>query len=174
MNKDYFYLGKITKPFGYKGELFIYLDTDEPKKYENLDAVFIQLDDELLPFIIEQFGFRDEQTAVVKFKDVDFEKSKELIGAELYLPLSMLPPLTDNKFYYHEVIGFQVIDQVKGEIGFCTDFIDISKQPIMQIDYHGQEILIPAIDEFFDRIDRENKIIYITAPDGLIDVYIEK
>lgn len=170
---DFFYLGVITKPFGYKGQLTIYLDTDEPEKYRSLDAVFIEIGGEKLPYMIEDIQLKsDNNQAVVKFQDVDGEEAKTLVKCNLYLPLSILPPLEGNKFYFHEVIGFTVIDKEKGEIGKCTDFIDISHQPIMQIDFNGKEILIPAIDEVFETVDRENKTIHITAPDGLIDIYL--
>lgn len=171
MDNNFFYLGHITKPFGIKGQVCCYFDTDEPEKYLTLDSVFIDLDDEKLPYLIENIQYKGSNTFIVKFQDVDEVEAKELIKAELYLPSSLLPKLTGNKFYYHEVIGFQVIDKEKGNIGICKDFIDISKNPIMQIDSDGTEILIPAIDEFFTQIDRENKTIHITAPEGLIDVY---
>ncbi|MBR4535145.1 MAG: 16S rRNA processing protein RimM [Bacteroidales bacterium] len=172
MKNEYYYLGHITKPFGIKGQLCCYFDTDEPEKYANLDAVFIDLDDEMLPYLIEDIQYRGANTFVIKFADVDEEEAKGLVKAELFLPLSDLPPLTGNKFYFHEVIGFKVIDEEKGEVGTCQDFIDISHHPIMQIDHDGVEVLIPAIDEIFRKVDRENRIIYIQAPEGLIDVYL--
>ena len=170
MKNEYYYLGHITKPFGIKGQLCCYFDTDEPEKYANLDAVFIDLDDETLPYLIEDIQYRGANTFVIKFADVDEEEAKGLVKAELYLPLSELPPLTGNKFYFHEVIGFKVIDEEKGEVGTCQDFIDISHHPIMQIDHDGVEELNPANDEIFKKEDRENKTIYIQAPEGLIDV----
>lgn len=172
MKNEYYYLGHITKPFGIKGQLCCYFDTDEPEKYANLDAVFIDLDDEMLPYLIEDIQYRGANTFVIKFADVDEEEAKGLVKAELFLPLSDLPPLTGNKFYFHEVIGFKVIDEEKGEVGTCQDFIDISHHPIMQIDHDGVEVLIPAIDEIFRKVDRENRTIYIQAPEGLIDVYL--
>lgn len=173
MKNEYFYLGHITKSFGIKGQLSCYFDTDEPEKYADLDAVFIDLDGEKLPYLIEDIQYRGANTFVIKFQDVDEEEAKSLIKAELYLPMSELPPLTGNRFYFHEVIGFRVIDEEKGDIGVCRDFIDISHHPIMQIDHEGTEILIPAIDEIFKNVDRENKQIHIAAPEGLIDVYME-
>ena len=172
MKNEYYYLGHITKPFGIKGQLCCYFDTDEPEKYANLEAVFIDLDDEKLPYLIEDIQYRGANTFVIKFADVDEDEAKGLVKAELYLPLSELPPLTGNKFYFHEVIGFKVIDEEKGAVGTCQDFIDISHHPIMQIDHDGVEVLIPAIDEIFKKVDRENKTIYIQAPEGLIDVYL--
>lgn len=173
MQNQYYYLGHITKPFGIKGQLCCFFDTDEPQRYANLDAVFIDLDDEKLPYFIESIQYKGANTFIVKFQDVDETEAKDLVKAELYLPLSQLPKLTGNKFYFHEVIGFQVIDKAKGAIGICSDFIDISNNPIMQIDHDGTEILIPAINEVFDKIDRENHTIFINAPDGLIDVYLQ-
>ena len=169
MNKDYFYLGIITKPFGYKGQLFVYLDTDQPEKYQSLDAVFMEVDGDMIPYMIEDIQLRNGNTAVVKFTDIDGDEAKSLIKSELYLPLSMLPPLTGNKFYYHEVIGFTVIDKEKGNIGICQDFIDVSQQPIMQIDCNGKEILIPAVEEFILRIDEEREELWMTLPEGLME-----
>jgi len=170
---DFFYLGVVTKTFGYKGQVVIYLDTDEPEKYKTLDAVFVKDDDEMLPYMIEEFTYKGANQAIIQFADVDGETAKSLVKAELYLPLNFLPPLTGNKFYFHEVIDFDVIDKEKGHIGKCVDFMEISRQPIMQIDFNGTEILIPAIDEIFETVDRDNKTITIHAPEGLIEIYLQ-
>ncbi len=172
--KDFFYLGLITKPFGYKGQAYVYLDTDEPEKYSNLDAVFLNIDGEMLPYMIEDIQLRGANQAVIKFEDVDGEEIKSLMKTQIYLPLSVLPPLTGNKFYFHEVVGFSVIDLEKGNIGKIVDFIDVLQQPIMQVDFNGIEILIPAIDKFFKTVDRERREIHIDAPEGLIDVYLHE
>ncbi len=172
--KDFFYLGLITKPFGYKGQAYVFLDTDQPERYSQLDSVFLNIDDEMLPYMIEEIQLRGSNQAVVKFVDVDGEEIKSLMKVEMYLPISALPPLTGNKFYFHEVIGFSVIDEIKGNIGKIVDFIDVIQQPIMQIDFEGKEILIPAIDHFFVSLDRVKKEIHIKAPDGLIDVYLDE
>jgi len=169
---DFFYLGVVTKTFGYKGQVVVYLDTDEPEKYKTLEAVFVKDDDEMLPYMIEDFIYKGANQAILTFADVGGEDAKRLVKAELYLPLNLLPPLSGNKFYFHEVIGFEVIDKERGNIGKCVDFMEISRQPIMQIDYQGTEILIPAVDDIFETVDRENKTIHISAPDGLIDIYL--
>ena len=113
--EDCFYLGIITKPFGYKGELVIYLDVDDPGYYQELPSVLIEMETGLVPFLIEKMSIKNNN-ATIRLQDVTPEKALTLIKKELYLPLNLLPKLKGNKFYFHEVIGFEVMDNQKGNI----------------------------------------------------------
>ena len=90
----------------------------------------------------------------------------------LYLPLTFLPELTGNKFYFHEVIGFSVVDQRRGNIGIIDRVIDQSVQAIFVLKYKTKEILIPVSDEIIIKVDRKNKTIKVDTPEGLIDIYL--
>ena len=173
MFEDYFYLGKITKKFGLKGELVVYLDTDEPEKYHSLESVFFDLDGEPIPFFIKEIKIKNRNQLIVLFQDVDDANSSHYINTDLYLPLSMLPKLDGNKFYYHEIKGFTIIDKNKGNIGVCNDVIDYAQQAIMQIISDKGEILIPIVDNYIKNVNRENHTIEIESPPGLIELYVE-
>ncbi|MFZ4399854.1 MAG: ribosome maturation factor RimM [Bacteroidales bacterium] len=171
--EDCFYLGIITKPFGYKGELVCYFDVDDPTFYENLDSVLIDLESGLVPYLIESLRLNNNN-AYIKLEDVKPEDAMLLIKKELYLPLQRLPKLKGNKFYFHEVIGFEIIDNIKGNIGKIEKIMDHPAQPILQVlNNNGKEILIPVADDIIKNVDRKNKQIIIQAPDGLIDLYLE-
>ena len=170
--KEYFCLGKITKTFGYKGDVIIYLDTDEPTKYNKLESVLIDIQGELIPFLIEKFVLKSNNNSIVHFKTINsIDDTHNLINRNLYLPLSLLPPLAGNKFYFHEVIGFSVFDKNYGYVGKIDYFYDNPNQPIMSVIDNNIEVLIPLIDHFIVSVDRENKIINIQAPEGLIEMY---
>ena len=77
-----------------------------------------------------------------------------------------------DKFYYHEVIGFTVVDANFGEVGQIVYINDKAAQPLFEIDRDGTEIFIPMVDDFIKKVDRENKIIQVEAPEGLIALYI--
>jgi 16S rRNA processing protein RimM len=169
---DCFYLGNITKPFGYKGEVDIFLDVDEPKNYAKLDAVFVELKGQLIPYFIENIRLKNNH-AVVKFQDIQPDSVQSLIGAKLYLPLAALPKLDGNKFYFHEVMGFSITDAEFGELGTLENIMDNGPQPIFQIKHSsGKEILIPILDDFIVDVNRENRSITTQAPEGLIDFYL--
>ena len=172
--EDCFYLGKIVKKYSYKGELLAKLDTDEPDLYENIDAVFMDLRGNLVPFFVESSQLHKSDLLRLKFEDVDNEADADaIIKSELYLPLDLLPKLEGDKFYYHEVIDFTIKDKNFGEVGVIKAINDSTAQALFEIDRNGTEILIPMNDEFIVKVDKPNKTIEVETPDGLIDLYLE-
>ena len=172
MTKDECYrLGNITKPFGYKGQMVFYLDVDSPQDYADLDSVFIETKTGLVPYFFKVDNINGNK-AVVTFEDLTPDEAHALAGHYLYLPLDLLPKLTGNQFYFHEVIGFRVVDSQYGDIGTLQSIIEYPAQPLFQIDKEGKEILIPIIDPVIKLVDRENKTLHIDAPNGLIELYL--
>ncbi len=172
MTKDECYhLGNITKPFGYKGQMVFYLDVDSPQDYADLDSVFIETKTGLVPYFFKVDNINGNK-AVVTFEDLTPDEAHALAGHDLYLPLDLLPKLTGNQFYFHEVIGFRVVDSQHGDIGTLQSIIEYPAQPLFQIDKEGKEILIPIIDPVIKLVDRENKTLHIDAPNGLIELYL--
>lgn len=173
--EDCFYLGKIVSRHGYKGDLLAKLDTDDPGQYENLESVFVSLGSNLVPFFIKQARLHKSDLLRITFEDVRSEADGDrLMGSELYLPLAALPPLTGNKFYYHEVIGFRLIDLVHGDVGVIKSINDQAAQALFEAEKDGKELLIPISDEFITRVDRENRCIHIQTPEGLIALYLNE
>ncbi len=171
--EDCFYLGKIVKKYSFKGELLVKLDTDNPSIYTKMESVFIDKNKSLIPFFIERSSLHKSTLLRVKFEDIDSEEDADkLLKSELYLPLEFLPQLTGNKFYYHEIFGFEAEDLSFGLVGIVKGVNDTTNQAILEIDRNGSEILIPLIDDFIKSVDREQKKIILKVPEGLIDIYL--
>ena len=149
--KDCFYLGKITKKHSFKGELIINLDTDEPEIYKNLQSVFININGKLIPYFIEKSKIHKKSTLRIKFEDINSEQeASSMINKEAYLPLENLPKLQGKKFYYHEIIGYNIVDSKYGDIGLIIKVDDKSSQSIFIVKNKGKEILIPINDNIID------------------------
>ena len=171
--EDCFYLGKIAKKFSFKGEVLIYLDTDEPELYQNMESVFVEFNNNLVPFFIENSSLHKNDFLRVRFEDVDTEaEADSILGCEVYLPLNMLPKLEGNKFYFHEVIGFDIEDKRLGVFGKIVSINDSSAQPLFEVVNGSVEILIPMIDQFLVKIDRENQKVIMNLPEGLVEMYL--
>ncbi len=172
--EDCFNLGSIARLHSFKGEVSIFLDVDDPQEFNELESVFVEYDNILVPFFIERIQIRNKGFAVVKFEDVDTElKAKRLLKCKLFLPLDLLPELDQDEFYHFEIEGFRAHDINSGPIGMVTRIADYKTNPMIEISFKGKEILIPKQDQFIDRIDWDNEILYIKAPEGLIDMYLE-
>ncbi len=171
--EECFYLGKIAKKFSFKGEVLAYLDTDEPELYEKMESVFVELNKNMVPFFIENSSLHKNDFLRIKFEDVNTEQdADELIGRELYLPLSFLPKLEGNQFYYHEVIGFEIEDQRLGVVGKIVSVNDSTAQPLFEVLNGEVEMLIPMIDQFLVKVDRQNKKVIMNLPEGLVEMYL--
>ena len=171
--KDCFYLGKVAKKYSFKGEVLVYLDTDEPELYTELESMFVEINGHLVPFFIYLSSIHREKFLRTQFEDMDSEEAADtIVGRDVYLPLTMLPKLEGNKFYYHEVVGFDAIDQRLGNFGTILRISDNGVQALFEVQKEDAVILIPLIDEFIIEVNRENKSILFNTPEGLIDLYI--
>ncbi len=171
--EECFYLGKIVSKFSFKGEVLIKLDTDEPESYTKMESVFVNYNNNLVPFFIEKCTLHKSDLLRAKFEDIDSEEdADDIMKAELYLPLTLLPELEGDQFYYHEIIGFTIIDTTFGEVGIIKSINDSTAQALFEVDRKGTEILIPMNDEFIVNVDRESKTISVNTPEGLIDLYL--
>ena len=171
--EDCFYLGKIVSKYSFKGEVLVKLDTDDPQQYQDMESVFVSLGDNLVPFFMEKCVLHKSNLLRIRFEEVINESDAErIIGSKLYLPLSFLPKLSGNKFYYHEVIGFSVIDDKKGNVGVITGVNDNASQALFEIKKGNKQLLIPISDDIIKKVDRKLKSVFVTAPEGLIDLYL--
>lgn len=169
--EDCFYLGKIVKKYSFKGEVILRLDTDQPELYKDLNTIFLDLGKNLVPFFIEKSLFQKGNHLRIQFEDVYSESEADaILKTDVYLPMDMLPKLSGNKFYYHEVIGFILEDLNFGEIGRIESINDATAQPLFVTKSKDGEILIPMIDDFIKKIDRKQKKVWVETPEGLIEM----
>ncbi|MFQ3213830.1 MAG: 16S rRNA processing protein RimM [Marivirga sp.] len=168
-----FQLGVVSKPHGLKGELYISLDTDFPEDYAELESVFLLENGKLVPFFIEYIQVKHTQ-ALLKFEDVNSKDEAVLLkGRSVHLPLSQLPELSEEQFYFHEIIGYSVKDKERGELGVVAQVYEAGHQDLIGMDYKGKEILIPINDDIIEKVDREEKQLLVNLPEGLLELYLE-
>ena len=87
--------------------------------------------------------------------------------------IALKTQLEGNQFYYHEIIGFKVVDQRLGDIGTIHSIIENTAQPLFEIFKGEKQILIPMIDDFIVEVNRSKKEITMNTPVGLVDLYLE-
>jgi 16S rRNA processing protein RimM len=128
---------------------------------------------QLVPYSIIKLKAHNDRF-VVKLENVDTEEgARELSGKDIYLPSEMLPKLDEEKFYFHEVPGWKVVDLENGtELGEVVRVIDHGPYPMLEVDSNGEELILPLPENFKIEVDRENKILRVEVPEGLVDVFV--
>ena len=170
--EDCFYLGRVAKTHGIKGEVTIKLDVDDPSEYLDLKYFLLEINKVLTPFFVEKIVNSGDKIFVTIQDVKTVEAASALTGKEVWLPLEMLPKLSGKQFYYHEVKGFTVIDEEHGELGPIAEVIEYPTQAIIQVFKDKKEILIPILDQVIQKVDRKAKKLYVKAPEGLIEMYL--
>jgi len=165
-------LGYILKPHGLKGAMHIELDVDDPSKYERMESVFVHKDGNLIPFFIKALQITGNR-GIVALEDVkSIDDAQALKSCQLFLPASLLPKLDDDQFYYHEVIGYTVVDTENGALGIIEEIYSAGTQDLISMKYKEKEVLLPVSDEIVLRADHAKKVVYVKLPEGLLDVYL--
>lgn len=171
---DCYYLGYVVKPKGLKGEFTILLDVSDPSEYSNLESVFVEINKQLVPFFLRSIRIESRGKASITIEDeLDRDEINQLKGCQLFLPLDNLPKLEGTHFYYHEVEGFEVIDEREGHLGKLSRIQESAAQDLIVVDAKGKEVLIPILENTVIELDRDKKTMTVASPEGLIDLYLK-
>ncbi|MDE0558819.1 ribosome maturation factor RimM [Algoriphagus sp. NF] len=175
MNKEQcFQLGYVSKVHGLRGEIVVVLDVDFPEDYEDLEHIFLERNGRLVPYFLEHFVLQASNKALAKIEELDrIEQVEELVGSEVYLPLSELPELDEDQYYFHELIGFEVEDEVHGSLGQVQTIYDLDTQELIGVIHQEKEVLIPIQEGIIIKVDKAAKKVFCRLPEGLLDIYLE-
>lgn len=171
--EDCYFLGVITRKHGLKGNLVLKLDTDQPEFYNQLESIFVEINGLLVPFFIETKNWNRGDSFIMALKNVSENIIDQLVGKEVFLPLNTLPPLSGKQFYYHEVVGFEIIEPNGNTCGKIKSVNDRASQHYFILMLFDKEVIIPVIKDWILDVDREQKSITIQLPEGLMDVYLK-
>jgi len=163
-------IGIINKPHGVHGELLFTFDDDIFDQVE-ADYIVCLMDGILVPFFFESYRFRSDSTALIKLEGIDTEQqARRMTNVEVYFPKEHAEKLEDNELTWNYFVGFLIKDINKGEIGKVTDVDDSTINTLFVVDHKGNEVLIPAQDDFMVELNRKKKVITMHLPEGLLEL----
>ena len=162
---DVYKIGRIGKPHGIGGEVTLRFSDDV---FDRVDADYLVLmvDGILVPFFIEEYRFRSEEVALVKFEDIDtMDRAAELTGCDVFFPRH-LADIDNDVLTWSQIVGYDIVDVASGKVIGRIESVDESTINVLLELADGT--LIPAVDEFIDDIDHEARKLFMSLPDGLL------
>lgn len=170
--EDVFYIGRITKYRGICGEVEL-LFTDDA--FDRGDAEFLVLEIEgiLVPFFWEEYRFKNDKTAILKFEDIETEtQAASLVGRRVFYPLDLLPKEEEETLHSLTALtGFTVMDEAGNTLGTIDAVDDSSVNVLLYITTpQGDELIIPYHDDFLTDYSLSGRSICLRLPEGLLDI----
>ena len=164
-DEEVYKIGKIGKTHGVKGELSFMFDDDV---FDRVDADYLVLsvDGILVPFFLEEYRFKSDSTAIVKFEDINTqERARELTGCDVYFPRRLADD-EEGELSLGMLVGFQLVDARNGKhIGRIASIDDTTINLLFELE---DGTLIPASDDLITAIDQKSRTISINLPEGLL------
>lgn len=168
---EVFKIGIFNKPHGVKGEI-LFTFTDDIFDRTDCEYLICLLDGIFVPFFIEEYRFRSDTTALIKLEGVDTaEKARAFTNIEVYFPKKYADEADeeDNDIpTWNYFIGFKVEDVTHGDLGEIVAVDDSTMNVLFAIEKEGEEILLPAHEEFIVELDKKKRLLTVDVPEGLI------
>lgn len=165
--EDVFKIGRLGKSHGVKGDFSFPFDDDVFDRVE-ADYLILDIDGILVPFFIEEYRFRNDTTAIIKFEGVDSqERARELTGCDVYFPRELADSANDG-LSWSAIVGFYILEVKSGKVIGRIASIDDSTLNILFCLEDGR--LIPATDDLITAIDQQARTITMHIPEGLLEL----
>ena len=165
--ENIYQIGRLGKTHGVRGEISFLFDDDV---FDRVDAdyLILKVDGIFVPFFIEEYRFKSDSNAIIKFEDIDTqERARELTGADVYFPRS-LAENADENLSWSVLVGFDIIEASSGRTVGRIASVDDSTLNILFCLDDGR--LIPASENLITAIDQQTRTLTMHIPEGLLDL----
>lgn len=162
-------VGQLNKPHALKGEINFTLSEADLFDEVDPDMLFIQVDGLFVPFLIEEYRFKSDDSGIIHFQDINSDaEARELSNLSIFLHRDQTSSV-DVLPSANPIIGFSIIDSQLGPVGEIVDIDESTMNILLIVQTKNDTVYIPLADEYINQIDDSAKIIHTTLPDGLFD-----
>ena len=164
--EEVYQIGRLGKTHGVRGEISFLFDDDVFDRTD-ADYLILRVDGILVPFFIEEYRFKSDANAIMKFEGLDTqERARELTGCDVYFPRSLAEG--DDSISWSVLVGFDILEAQSGKtIGRIASIDDSTFNILFCLD-DGR--LIPASDDLITAIDQQARTITMHIPEGLLEL----
>jgi 16S rRNA processing protein RimM len=168
---DWESIGKITKTHGLKGELKFHPSIDETwiVGLKQVRLSFKSALEDFADYDIQSIRGKD-RPFIIKFQGVDnLEIANNLAGQALYVSRDKFPDLPENEYYWFQVEGLKVYDEVGNYYGDVEEIIRTGSNDVYVVRDGKRELLLPMIDSVVKIIDLEARKLIFHPLEGLLE-----
>lgn len=167
--QPYLIVGKILKPHGVRGEVKVEPLTDDLRRFDKLEYIYIKNADKILPYKIGYVKY-GHGVVYIKLEGINsMDDAKTLAGEYLWVDRKHAAPLPEGAYYVGDIIGCRVYTTDGRYLGWVKDIFSTGSNDVYTIFDGRREILIPAIKDVIKSVDIDAERIIIEPMEGLLD-----
>ena len=185
--EDVYLIGRLTRTHGIKGEMELQF-TDDAFDRGEVDYVVLLLDGIFVPFFFEEYRFKNNEAALIKFADIDSEKdARRLVGVSVYYPHAALPADDAPEIRsFQAFVGYTVLlpdltavqaDDTEDagmptrELGCITHVATTPSSALLTVETEeGEEVLLPLHDDFVLDYDTRRRYLVLNVPEEILEL----
>jgi 16S rRNA processing protein RimM len=167
---QYLRVGVITSPHGVRGEVRVFPTTEDPKRFSDLDRVYLDLKSGISERTVESVRYQKNMVLIRLSGIADRTEAEHYRNCDILITRDQALPLAEGEFYIADLIGLSVVSDDGETLGTLTDVMETGANDVYIVrgGRYG-EILIPAIPDCSIRTDLESGVITVHLLPGLID-----
>jgi 16S rRNA processing protein RimM len=164
---------KTQKAHGIKGELKLHVEDHFIDDLFETEALFVEIKGQKIPYFIE--NLQEGNALILKLEGVDTRtESEQLMHKDVYMnrdDISLSDEIIASEgLVYKFTEGFKIVDILYGEIAEIEEVVEFPQQEMAYVTYKNKTLLLPLHPNFVVEVDRENKILTMNLPEGLLDL----
>ncbi|MEO9021263.1 MAG: PRC-barrel domain-containing protein [Ginsengibacter sp.] len=169
--EQYFKIGKLAATFGVEGQLVLEHSLGKKTSLKGLETIFMEeKKDSFLPYFVSSAKIKNEKEIFISLEEI---QSKE--AAHIFVKKEVWLSEEDFKKFAAvaapiSFLGFTIVSDHE-ELGEVTEVIEQPHQVLCAIIIEGKEVLIPIHEDSLEKIDKKKRKLYVSLPDGLLDIY---
>lgn len=166
--QEYLEIGQIVNTYGIKGFVKVVPFTDDNKRFEMLESVYIEYKGNLISMTIEEVSY-SKNLVLLKFKEApDINMVEKYKNCYLKIKRKDAVPLPEDTYFIVDLLGLEVYTMEGRMLGKVEDIFKTGSNDVYVVkDSNGKQLLLPAIAEVIKTIDIENKKILVNLIKGL-------
>lgn len=168
-------VGRVWRAHGVKGEFKVIPETDDPDRLADLRTVYVgPTAESARPHEVQAIRYQPTSRGlivVLKLAGIDSrEAADEIRKIGIFALEDDLPPLGEDEYFLHDLVGLRVYTDQGVEIGEVGEVMEFPAHEVLVVDRRdGGSAMIPAVPEFIETIDLDAGRIVIRPIEGLIE-----
>ncbi len=161
--------GKVRRPHGVRGEMVLELYTDFPERLHPRTKIF--LGENYVPMVLSSTRPHNEGL-LLSIEGINTpEDAGKYRNQVVYVSAKTLPALDEGEYYFHELIGLNVVDEDGNPLGELTEIVETGANDVYVVTAaSGTEVLLPAIPDVILSVDLAARTMRVHLLPGLLDL----